>query len=597
LLSQDLVYNLANAGSWQEFQIANNNFCLIESSAPILVVQFSLGNSLDRVGDPFMMMIPPVEQYSNSYVLNVLLGFSSSHFTIYVAARYYQPDRIFVDNQSQRNSAWSTVRCINNSICGYVTRLSLAAGEHSLYHLDPEARVGVSAYGFNAYDSYGYSGGLKLTPIQLATVSFKAASYRVSEQEETLQVNITRSGNLQNLSVVLLASDNFQGTASAREDYTSISEIMQFLPGQTEKHISVQINNDMRIEDNETFQLYLIAGAGVNLTPLPRTEITIENDDGMIVLTPSFMSMLGGTGVIVTGDGLVVSQGDIIACLFDGIEVRGVYISAQQVLCVSPLLERTGILQFMLNISGSNSGESVFTSLPYSKSYGVYLDNDDLLFSNESLIRVRWSPFSIFQLELPHTYNVDISLLELNLTSTTWSELPLASNLSNNGYAAVSISLAEEATTLEEIISPIVISVSLSRGRRNSTLLTNLAQFGLKPSRSAPVRYLRKSSTLVMQGLCTAWSLQQPTNIGQVILNRLPPCPWRQRDVVAINSGFVLETFASISPVTGNIPTRVENLVCGPITSNNSYTVIDDKHKEYFHPNIMNCYRLRRTDL
>ena len=67
---------------------------------------------------------------------------------------------------------------------------------------------------------------------------------------------------------------------AAREDYTSVSEIVEFLPGQTERHIIVQINNDMRIEDNETFELYLIAGAGVNLTPLPRTEITIENDDG-----------------------------------------------------------------------------------------------------------------------------------------------------------------------------------------------------------------------------------------------------------------------------------------------------------------------------
>ena len=66
----------------------------------------------------------------------------------------------------------------------------------------------------------------------------------------------------------------------AREDYTSVSQIVEFLPGQTEKHIVLQINNDMRIEDNETFELYLIAGAGVNLTPLPRTEITIENDDG-----------------------------------------------------------------------------------------------------------------------------------------------------------------------------------------------------------------------------------------------------------------------------------------------------------------------------
>ncbi len=67
---------------------------------------------------------------------------------------------------------------------------------------------------------------------------------------------------------------------AAREDYTSLSEIVEFLPGQTERHISIQIHNDMRIEDNETFQLYLIAGAGVNLTPLPRTEITIDNDDG-----------------------------------------------------------------------------------------------------------------------------------------------------------------------------------------------------------------------------------------------------------------------------------------------------------------------------
>ena len=55
---------------------------------------------------------------------------------------------------------------------------------------------------------------------------------------------------------------------------------MEFLPGQTEKHILVQINDDMKIEDNETFSVYLIAGAGVTLTPISRTEITIENDDG-----------------------------------------------------------------------------------------------------------------------------------------------------------------------------------------------------------------------------------------------------------------------------------------------------------------------------
>lgn len=73
---------------------------------------------------------------------------------------------------------------------------------------------------------------------------------------------------------------NFSIFFPAREDYISISEIVEFSPGQTERHISLQINDDMRIEDNETLQLYLIAGAGVNLTPHPRMEVTIQNDDG-----------------------------------------------------------------------------------------------------------------------------------------------------------------------------------------------------------------------------------------------------------------------------------------------------------------------------
>ena len=69
-----------------------------------------------------------------------------------------------------------------------------------------------------------------------------------------------------------------------KEDYTSISTIVEFLPGETEKQISVQIRNDKRIERNETFELYLTAGVGVHLSPFPRTEITIENDDGKSIL-------------------------------------------------------------------------------------------------------------------------------------------------------------------------------------------------------------------------------------------------------------------------------------------------------------------------
>ena len=159
-------YTLSTAGTWQEFMIRPLSFCNIESTAPVLLVQFGLGNGIDMVGDPFMSMIPPVEQYSNRYVLNVLPEFSTNYITIYVATKYYQPDRIFVDGLSQEGTIWTVVYCSNRRLCGYIARVPLTPGEHRLLHRDSNARIGVSAYGFNHANSYGYTGGLELTPVQ-----------------------------------------------------------------------------------------------------------------------------------------------------------------------------------------------------------------------------------------------------------------------------------------------------------------------------------------------------------------------------------------------------------------------------------------------
>lgn len=56
--------------------------------------------------------------------------------------------------------------------------------------------------------------------------------------------------------------------------------ILEFLPGDSEKQLTVTINDDKKIERNETFLLYLSAGEGVHLTPISRTSVIIVNDDG-----------------------------------------------------------------------------------------------------------------------------------------------------------------------------------------------------------------------------------------------------------------------------------------------------------------------------
>ena len=165
-LSQPSTYTLSTAGSWQMITISGNSVCAIESNNPLLVIQFGLGGGYDSIGDPFMMMLPPIEQYSNNYVFNVLSEFSMNFITLFVAPEYYQPEKIFVHDASQSGNSWTSIYCVDGTLCGYTAYASLAAGEHRLYHTDTSARVGVSAYGFNSYNSYGYPGGLQLVPIQ-----------------------------------------------------------------------------------------------------------------------------------------------------------------------------------------------------------------------------------------------------------------------------------------------------------------------------------------------------------------------------------------------------------------------------------------------
>ena len=68
-VSQTFMTTLNGAGSSYEFHITQNMFCSIQATSPVFLVQLAFGGSREPsgYGDPFMMMIPPVEQYSNNY--------------------------------------------------------------------------------------------------------------------------------------------------------------------------------------------------------------------------------------------------------------------------------------------------------------------------------------------------------------------------------------------------------------------------------------------------------------------------------------------------------------------------------------------------
>ena len=164
---QSNIYNLSSAGDWETIVIpgSSSSYCAIESNNPLLLVQFSLGYSFDSIiGDPFMMIVPAIEQYSNEVNIYITPNFSMNFITLYVAPAYYQPDMIYVDNISQENANWITIYCADNTVCGYATYANLSVGNHQIYHMYILGRIGVSVYGFDYGNSYGYPGDLQLFP-------------------------------------------------------------------------------------------------------------------------------------------------------------------------------------------------------------------------------------------------------------------------------------------------------------------------------------------------------------------------------------------------------------------------------------------------
>ena len=84
-------------------------------------MQFALGNTADLndvYGDPFMVMLPANNQYSNNHVIPLFHNnFSTNFITVFVSPEHYQPEYIYVDDMSLHNYKWTAIHCPNNTIC------------------------------------------------------------------------------------------------------------------------------------------------------------------------------------------------------------------------------------------------------------------------------------------------------------------------------------------------------------------------------------------------------------------------------------------------------------------------------------------------
>lgn len=109
-------------------------------------------------------------------------------------------------------------------------------------------------------------------------IRFAASDYTVNEGIGEINLTVLRSGDISGSETVSLVT--YDGTASARSDYTSASSTMTFAPGETSKTITIFITDDALVEGDESFRVNLVESTFTGVITLPSIVIvTIDDND------------------------------------------------------------------------------------------------------------------------------------------------------------------------------------------------------------------------------------------------------------------------------------------------------------------------------
>ena len=167
-----------NTGGKEVFSSDFDEYCCIESSGPASVIQFARGaGNVLSVGDPFMVIVPPVEQYSNRYTvrsidLETYRGGVPTNITLtsYINLAFHKSflnsGAITVNGVEQQTDSFTAIRSSSGSITGYGKSVDITVGGFDTdYNLLNTAPFSALVYAWHRHMSAGFPAGFGLDPI------------------------------------------------------------------------------------------------------------------------------------------------------------------------------------------------------------------------------------------------------------------------------------------------------------------------------------------------------------------------------------------------------------------------------------------------
>jgi len=172
------TFPLEHEGDYVELDIPSNESHVISCSDSCLVVLYCKGKNIDGVlADPFMMLIPPIEQYSHEYIFatpdDEIKGKKEFDNYVTLVVKTEEIAGVKLDNELLADEPWIRVP---GSDYSYLIK-EITSGIHFAEHESPIVGFGLYVYGFANYDSYGYPGGLRLVPLYEACIPSPEKAY------------------------------------------------------------------------------------------------------------------------------------------------------------------------------------------------------------------------------------------------------------------------------------------------------------------------------------------------------------------------------------------------------------------------------------
>lgn len=177
----DGVEYVINSGKFYEQQLTKST--VVSSNSPILaaVFKYSAGNSTNQgMGDPFMMLIPPKEQFLKKCRVNNVQAWEDRNGTGTLSKVYFEqyvtivaPDdgisSVKIDNQIVNANTFTSIPSTGYSY----SNLPVLDGVHNI---ESDKEIGVYIYGYGFANSYGYIGGMGFKQINSQPPGIQSSS-------------------------------------------------------------------------------------------------------------------------------------------------------------------------------------------------------------------------------------------------------------------------------------------------------------------------------------------------------------------------------------------------------------------------------------